>query len=47
MHRGWLSDYLKPRIARAFVRKITKPKLRATPEQKQALQQKYAKFEKR
>ena len=43
MHRGWLSDYLKPRIARAFIRKVTKPKLKASPQMLKALKDKFGK----
>ena len=37
-HRGGLGAWLKPRLARAFIRKVTKPKLKATPEQLRAMQ---------
>ena len=37
------ANWLKPRIARAFIRKVTKPKLKATPEQLRALQKKHGK----
>lgn len=40
---GWLGSRIKPRIARAFIRKATKPKLKATPQMLQAVKDKFRK----
>lgn len=41
-HRGGLGAWIKPRIARAFIRKVTKPKkLPATPQMLKALKDKW------
>ena len=42
-HRGGLGAWIKPRIARAFIRKATKPKLKASPQMLKALKEKFGK----
>lgn len=43
LQRGWLGDLIKPRITRAFIRKATKPKLKATPQMLKSLKDRFRK----